>query len=175
MIGTKVPSSAQTTIKAITRDSRLFSTILPFAAGTGSIVHVSFLERNGNVDGSIATGRTEVAAGGWNFPFSRFMSTTSPLASDVSSLIDNNKVVIFSKSYCPYCSATKKVFQDLKVDGVVVVELDRDAQGPEIQEELLRKTGQSTVPNVFVGGVHLGGNSDTQAALKSGKLKEMLN
>ena len=32
----------------------------------------------------------------------------------------------------------------------------------------------SQVPNVFIGGVHLGGNDDTQAAAASGKLKEML-
>lgn len=32
----------------------------------------------------------------------------------------------------------------------------------------------SQVPNVFIGGVHLGGNDDTQAAAASGKLQEML-
>ena len=30
------------------------------------------------------------------------------------------------------------------------------------------------VPNVFIGGVHLGGNDDTQSAAASGKLQEML-
>jgi|TARA_B110000196_G_C20701853_1_gene455619 glutaredoxin 3 len=30
------------------------------------------------------------------------------------------------------------------------------------------------VPNVFIGGVHLGGNDDTQNAAASGKLQEML-
>lgn len=175
MIGAKLPSSVQSAQRVVAGDSRVFSTILPIAAGSSSIAHVSSLEKAGNVDGSIAARRQEGAVGGWSIPFTRFMSTASSLAKDLSSLIDNNKVVIFSKSYCPYCSATKKVFQSLKVDGVVVVELDKDPQGPEIQEELRQMTGQSTVPNVFVGGVHLGGNNDTQAALKSGKLNELLN
>lgn len=46
--------------------------------------------------------------------------------------------------------------------------------GAEIQNYLLSKTGQSTVPNVFVNGTHVGGNDDTHAAVKSGKLKSLL-
>ena len=39
---------------------------------------------------------------------------------------------------------------------------------------LMQMTGQRTVPNVFVKGQHIGGNDDSQAAAKDGKLKEML-
>ena len=101
-------------------------------------------------------------------------STSTQLHDRISSLIESHTVVIFSKSYCPFCTATKKVFQSLNVDDAVVVELDRDPEGQQIQEELRQMTGQSTVPNVFVNNQHLGGNSDTQSALKSGKLQEML-
>lgn len=34
--------------------------------------------------------------------------------------------------------------------------------GAEIQNALLEITGQKTVPNVFIGGQHIGGNSDVQ-------------
>lgn len=46
--------------------------------------------------------------------------------------------------------------------------------GAAIQDALLEISGQKTVPNVFIGGVHLGGNSETQEANASGKLDEML-
>jgi glutaredoxin-related protein len=36
--------------------------------------------------------------------------------------------------------------------------------GEEIQKELLNRTGQPTVPNVYVNGKHIGGCSDTVAA-----------
>jgi glutaredoxin 3 len=39
---------------------------------------------------------------------------------------------------------------------------------------LFKKTGQKTVPSVFVKGNHIGGNDATQAAAKEGKLQEML-
>ena len=55
-----------------------------------------------------------------------------------------------------------------------VIELDQMDNGNEIQGALLDLSGQRTVPNVFVKGKHLGGNDDTQAAARSGKLEEML-
>ena len=62
------------------------------------------------------------------------------------------------------------------MDGVdtKVHELDTLPNGTAIQKELEILTHQRTVPNVFVGGKHLGGNDDTQAAFRSGKLQEML-
>ena len=51
---------------------------------------------------------------------------------------------------------------------------DQMDNGPEIQSALLDISGQRTVPNVFIKGKHLGGNDDTQAAARSGKLEEML-
>lgn len=55
-----------------------------------------------------------------------------------------------------------------------VIELDQIDNGPEIQAALLDMSGQRTVPNVFIKGEHLGGNDDTQAAARSGKLSELL-
>lgn len=46
--------------------------------------------------------------------------------------------------------------------------------GPALQYALLDMTGQKSVPNVFVKQQHMGGNDDTQAAAKAGKLQEML-
>ena len=82
-------------------------------------------------------------------------------------------MVVFSKSHCPYCMATKSLFKRMKVDAEVI-ELDKTQGGDVIQKELYKLTGQRSVPNVFVGGKHVGGNDDTQAAAKSGKLQELL-
>lgn len=55
------------------------------------------------------------------------------------------------------------------------IELDEIDNGDAIQAALLESSGQRTVPNVFIKGQHVGGNDDTQAAAKSGKLQEMLS
>mmetsp|Transcript_327 Transcript_327/g.766 ORF Transcript_327/g.766 Transcript_327/m.766 type:complete len:153 (+) Transcript_327:119-577(+) len=84
-----------------------------------------------------------------------------------------NDVVVFSKSYCPFCTSTKQLLNKMNIDAKVY-ELDNMDNGADIQSALLDISGQRTVPNVFVKGKHLGGNDDTQAAARSGKLEEML-
>lgn len=55
-----------------------------------------------------------------------------------------------------------------------IIELDTMDNGGEIQAALFDISGQRTVPNVFIKGKHLGGNDDSQAAARSGKLQELL-
>eukprot|EP00285_Hemiselmis_virescens_P012544 CAMPEP_0173391234 /NCGR_PEP_ID=MMETSP1356-20130122/17904_1 /TAXON_ID=77927 ORGANISM="Hemiselmis virescens, Strain PCC157" /NCGR_SAMPLE_ID=MMETSP1356 /ASSEMBLY_ACC=CAM_ASM_000847 /LENGTH=134 /DNA_ID=CAMNT_0014348815 /DNA_START=24 /DNA_END=428 /DNA_ORIENTATION=+ len=88
--------------------------------------------------------------------------------------IAKNKVQIFSKSYCPYCKSTKSLFDSIGVP-YNSDELDQIEDGAAIQESLAKLTGQRTVPNVFIGGQHVGGNSETTAAKENGKLKELLS
>ena len=51
-----------------------------------------------------------------------------------------------------------------------VVELNEVAEGAAMQEALYEKTGQRTVPNVFIGGEHIGGSDDTLKLHDAGKL-----
>ena len=46
--------------------------------------------------------------------------------------------------------------------------------GEAIQAALLEISGQRTVPNVFIGGAHVGGNDDVHNANNSGDLKAKL-
>ena len=50
-----------------------------------------------------------------------------------------------------------------------------DNDGPLVQQELLQRTGLRTVPSVFIGTKHIGGNSDFQQLVAEGKFEEMLN
>ena len=95
------------------------------------------------------------------------------LDAQIRSTVADNKIVVYSKSYCPFCMQTKSLFDKIGVE-YKVVELDEVDNGAAIQEALLGITQQRTVPNVFVGGEHVGGNDDTQRAAASGKLQELL-
>eukprot|EP00536_Pseudo-nitzschia_multiseries_P005158 jgi/Psemu1/189932/e_gw1.94.67.1 len=90
--------------------------------------------------------------------------------------IGAHKVVVFSKTYCPYCTSTKNLFSTPEYSSVDVVahELDEREDGAAIQATLASMSGQRTVPSVWINGKFLGGNSDTQAAHKNGELKTML-
>mmetsp|Transcript_21664 Transcript_21664/g.20813 ORF Transcript_21664/g.20813 Transcript_21664/m.20813 type:complete len:114 (-) Transcript_21664:372-713(-) len=94
----------------------------------------------------------------------------------IKSTVENNSVVIYSKTYCPYCTTTKNMFgKEFPNVKPVLIELDKISGGSAIQAALLEFSGQRTVPNVFVNGTHLGGNDDTQAAFRSGELSKMLS
>jgi glutaredoxin 3 len=93
----------------------------------------------------------------------------------VDTEIASHPVVVFSKSYCPYCVSTKKLLAvNYAATPVQVHELDTMPTGDAIQQALLDKTGQRTVPSVFVAGQHIGGNSETTTAHKSGNLAKLI-
>ena len=69
--------------------------------------------------------------------------------------IAENKVTVWSKTYCPFCTRVKGLFEEMGVEAFVV-ELDRLHEEAEIQDALAEMTGQRTVPNVFIGGAHVG-------------------
>ncbi|KAK9762075.1 Glutaredoxin [Basidiobolus ranarum] len=91
----------------------------------------------------------------------------------VKRLIGENSVMIFSKSYCPFCRRAKDLFGSLKVE-FKAIELDEHENGDEIQEFLKTLTGQRTVPNVFIHGRHIGGFDTLSSANQTGKLKDYL-
>ncbi len=55
------------------------------------------------------------------------------------------------------------------------LELDLASDGPKIQEKLLELTGQRSVPNIFIGGTHVGGCDDMKAKVSSGVVKQLLD
>ncbi|KAL6244960.1 Glutaredoxin [Rhinocladiella similis] len=86
-------------------------------------------------------------------------------------IIEENAVVVFSKSYCPYCKATKSLLND-KHAKYFLMELDEVDDGAALQDALEEITGQRSVPNIFIAQKHIGGNSDIQA--KKAQLDDLL-
>lgn len=109
----------------------------------------------------------------------RHLSIMAPINGDkpspefVDKLIKENRIMIFSKTTCPFCKKVKELFTSLN-ETFNVLELDTNPNGAEIQSLLQSKTGKKTVPQVFINGVLVGGCDDTLAAKESGKLSEML-
>ncbi|KAK3181248.1 Glutaredoxin [Lecanicillium sp. MT-2017a] len=94
-------------------------------------------------------------------------------AQKAQKLIDENDVMVFSKSYCPYCRSTKQLLSSLDAK-FTVFEMDQEPDGADLQDALEDISGQRTVPNVYIKQKHIGGNSDVQSLSSSGKLKELL-
>jgi len=83
--------------------------------------------------------------------------------------IKTNLIMIFSKTYCPYCNRVKDLFRTLAVP-FTSMELDELPDGEQYQDELQVKTGSRSVPRVFIKGNFIGGCDDTFALHKKGEL-----
>ena len=100
----------------------------------------------------------------------------SAIAERIANIVKANRVAVFSKTYCPHCSATKSALSSAGVK-FHVEELDKwsSADATQAQDFFSQTTGARTVPRVFIDGKCIGGNSDFQATfVQTGKIKELL-
>lgn len=80
-------------------------------------------------------------------------------------------ITIYTKGWCPYCSAAKKLLADKGVD---FTEIDIEKK-PEARAEMIQKaSGRTTVPQIFIGDRHVGGCDDLYALDDQGRLEPML-
>merc|ERR1712233_82336 len=92
----------------------------------------------------------------------------------IEGIVKQHRVVVFSKTWCPFCAKVKDLFKS-KYINFFKVELDKDPQGELYQTILKEMTGQSSVPNVWINGNHVGGCDDTFALNEADKLVPMVN
>lgn len=81
-----------------------------------------------------------------------------------------SEVIVYSSDYCPYCSRAKHLlaskgvaFEEIKVDGK-----------PQLRAEMTKKSGRTSVPQIWIGSKHIGGCDDLYALERAGKLDALL-
>ncbi len=80
-------------------------------------------------------------------------------------------VEIYTTPICPYCLAAKRL---LTKKGVAFTEIDV-SRDPALRDAMTtRAQGRRTVPQIFIGGTHVGGCDDLHALEADGKLDPML-
>ena len=100
----------------------------------------------------------------------------SAVVEKISNIIKNNKVAVFSKTYCPYCSAAKASLTSAGVR-FHAEELDKWSSSDmnAAQDWFAQTTGARSVPRVYIDGKCIGGNSDLQSLyVQTGKIKELI-
>ncbi len=80
-------------------------------------------------------------------------------------------IEIYTTRYCPYCYAAKAL---LTRKGVAFMEIDLGKERERRTEMIERAKGRTTVPQIFVGDVHVGGCDDLHALEDDGKLDALL-
>ena len=81
------------------------------------------------------------------------------------------KIDIYTTMMCPYCYRAKKL---LSQHGADFNEIDVMADQDRRREMIERGGGRRTVPQIFIGGKHVGGCEDLYALDAAGKLAPLL-
>jgi len=81
-------------------------------------------------------------------------------------------VVIYSAMLCPFCSRAKRL---LKQKGAKYKEIDVTAR-PRLRSQMRERAGgRNTVPQIWIGDLHVGGCDELYALENAGKLDDLLN
>ena len=81
------------------------------------------------------------------------------------------KVVIYTGPICNYCSAAKHLLSKKKIR-YEEIDIGNDV---EKRDEMLKKSnGAKTVPQIFIGDQHVGGNAELQKLDREGKLDSLV-
>jgi glutaredoxin 3 len=80
-------------------------------------------------------------------------------------------VEIYTKTFCPYCWRAKSL---LESKGVSFKEIAVDFGGDDKKTMVQRASGRTTVPQIFIGEIHVGGCDDLVALDRQGKLDQLL-
>lgn len=81
------------------------------------------------------------------------------------------KIEIYSKSYCPYCQRAKATLNDL---GLAYEEFEI-TKSQVLSQEMRKRSGRKTVPQIFINNQHIGGGDDFHHALASGALTHLIS
>jgi len=94
----------------------------------------------------------------------------------VIELIKNKKVVMVSKSSCPFCVKAKNALANYKIkpDEYEILEIAGRDDMSEIQDYMREITGARSVPRVFIDGKCIGGGDETMSLHRSNQLNGLL-
>ena len=81
-------------------------------------------------------------------------------------------VEIYTKTFCSYCWRAKHL---LESKGVKFQEISVDWGGAEKQQMIQRTNGRTTVPQIFVGEIYIGGCDELLALEREGKLDALVS
>ncbi|MDX1515907.1 MAG: cysteine synthase A [Woeseiaceae bacterium] len=87
-------------------------------------------------------------------------------------------VVLFALEWCEFCWSVRKLCADYAIPYRAIdldsVAYQKDDLGGKIRAALYERTGQKTIPQIYVGGRHIGGATEFFDALRDGSLQRQL-
>lgn len=81
------------------------------------------------------------------------------------------RLLIYCTASCPYCQSAERLLERKGVSGIERVRVDLD---PARRQEMMQRSGRRTVPQIWIGGRHIGGCEELHALERAGELDSLL-
>ena len=81
------------------------------------------------------------------------------------------KVRMYSTAVCPFCLRAEMLLNSKGVTEIEKIRVDLD---PDRRAEMTSRTGRRTVPQIYIGDMHVGGFEELAALDQAGKLEPLL-
>jgi glutaredoxin 3 len=82
-----------------------------------------------------------------------------------------NTVRMYTTQVCPFCVRAKALLKQRGVEAIEEIRIDLD---PQARQHMMATTGRRSVPQIFIGGTHVGGCDDLIALDQQGGLMPLL-
>lgn len=82
-----------------------------------------------------------------------------------------SKVTLYGTRFCPYCIAARRLLASRDID-FEDISVDNDRALRQHMEQI---SGRNTVPQIWVGEIHIGGYTELAALANSGQLDTLLD
>lgn len=83
-----------------------------------------------------------------------------------------NYIEIYTKKNCPYCKKAKKLLTKKSLN-FLEIPIDNDTH-ENARLEMYKRSGRTTVPQIFINTIHIGGSDDLHTLNDQGKLDDFL-
>ena len=81
------------------------------------------------------------------------------------------RVLIYLTAACPYCQSAQRLLEEKGVTAIDKVRVDLE---PVRRAEMMRRSGHTTVPQIWIGDRHVGGCDELYALERAGELDALL-
>ena len=95
------------------------------------------------------------------------MEGAKPAGNQVNTM---KAITLYSNAWCPFCRRAKML---LEQKGVQYTEIDIERESG-MRQEMIERSGRTSVPQIFVEDIHVGGCDDLYAFEQQGKLDLLL-
>jgi len=81
------------------------------------------------------------------------------------------EITMYATGTCPYCVQAERLLKSKGVTAITKIRVDLEAG---LREAMMQRTGRRTVPQIYIGDVHVGGYDDLVDLERAGRLEPLL-